>query len=97
MGQGDLNDNFDSNQIIKKVYEMPNVPNAENPNLLRVRDLGGKIVPEIFDEVFLTYVPTGSDGEGCVESASYYLDGNLLVTLNMEYYPDGKIKRVVRV
>jgi len=89
---GELNDNFDSNQIIKKVYEEPNVPNNVNPNLLRVRNIGGTLVPEIYDEVYYTY---GAIDEP--STTSYFLSGNLLVTLSWEYYPDGSVKRIKRL
>jgi hypothetical protein len=92
---GNINDNYDFQQIIKKVYEQPNVPDAENPNLLRVRNVGGNLVPDIYDEIFLTYV-SGGPADGEIATATYYLDSNLIATLNLEYYPDGLLKRVTR-
>ena len=92
MAVGDLNDNFDSNQIIKKVYELPEVPNAVNPNLLRVRNIGGTLVPEIYDEIYLTYNEIDEPA-----TTSYYLNSTLLVTLSWEYYPDGSVKRIKRL
>lgn len=91
----EINNNFDFQQIIKKVYESPNVVGAENPNLLRVRNIGGSLVPDIYDEVFLTYV-SGGAADGEIATATYYLNSNLITTLTLEYYPDGLLKRVVR-
>lgn len=91
----EINNNFDFQQIIKKVYESPNVVDAENPNLLRVRNIGGSLVPDVYDEVFLTYV-SGGAADGEIATATYYLNSNLITTLTLEYYPDGLLKRVVR-
>lgn len=87
-----LNDNFDFQQIIKKVYEKPDLPDAENPNLLRVRNVGGALVPDIFDEYYITMADIDQ-----LSSITFYKDSNLIVTVNCEYYPDGTFKRAYRV
>lgn len=92
---GNINDNYDSNQIIKKIYEEPNTSDATNPNNIRVRNIGGSLVPDIYDEIYLTYIVSG-DGAGQIGTVSYYLNTNLLCTLMLEYYPTNLIKRVTR-
>lgn len=92
----ELNNNFDMPQIIKKVYEQPNVPDVENPNLLRVRNLGGTLVPEIFDKVFTTYV-VGGAANNEVDTLSFYLNNNLIATLMFEYYPNGLFKQAYKM
>ena len=89
---GELNDNLDSNQVIKKIYEHGNVNEANNPNLIRVRDLGGKLVPEVFDEYFVTMADINQ-----ISTIVFYLDSNLLVTLAFEYYPNDTFKRAYRL
>ena len=89
---GEINDNYDAMQILKRVYEEPNTPDPEDPKLLRVRNIGGTLVPEIYDEVYYTY--TNIDEPS---TTSYYLNGALLVTLSWEYYPDGSVKRIKRL
>ena len=91
-----LNDNFDFQQIIKKVYETPNIPDADNPNLLRVRNIGGVLVPDIYDEVYITY-RTSAPGLGEMDTVSYYKDTNLVATLMLEYWPDNNLKRIQRI
>ena len=93
---GNINDNYDFQQIIKKVYESPNVSDAENPNLLRVRNLGGNLVPDIYDEIFLTY-RTSAPGLGEIDTVSYYKDAGLVATLTLEYWPNNNLKRVQRI
>lgn len=93
---GQLNNNLDPGQIIKKVYDQPNVPDAENSNAIRVRNLGGNLVPDIYNEVFLTYISDGA-AEGEIASASYYNNNDLVATLILEYYPDGRLKKVSRI
>lgn len=93
---GELNDNFDSNQIIKKVFESPNVPNEINPNALRVRNIGANLVSERYDEVELSYVDSGNPGEGEIETATYYFQEEIVAVLSMTYHPDGNLKNVKR-
>lgn len=93
---GNINDNYDFQQIIKKVYEEPNVPEAENPNALRVRNIGANLVPERYDEIELTYVGIGNPGEGEIETASFYLADDLIAVLSLTYYPDGNLRKVKR-
>jgi hypothetical protein len=93
---GQLNNNLDPGQIIKKVYDQPNVPDSENPNAIRVRNLGGNLVPDIYNEIFLTYI-SGGAAEGEIATASYYNNGDLVATLMLEYYTDGRLKKVSRL
>lgn len=94
---GNISDNYDFQQIIKKVYEEPNVPDSENPNLLRVRNIGGSLVPDICDEVAITSYVSGGTANNEPESLSCYYQSNLVATIMFEYYPDGKFKRAYRV
>lgn len=89
---GDINDNFDSNQIIKRVYEEPHVSDAADPKLLRVRNLGGALVPDIYDEYFVTMADIDQ-----ISSIAFFKDSSLIATVNCEYYPNGTFKRAYRM
>jgi len=93
---GDLNDNFDAMQILKRVYEQPHVPDAQDPKLLRVRNIGGNLVPDIYDEVSITY-NVGGPADQEIATVAYLLDSNLLAVLILTYDINGLLTDVKRV
>jgi hypothetical protein len=56
---------------------------------------GGTLVPEAYDEIVLTYVPSGN-GVGEIATAVYKLDAATVATLTLSYNGDDKLSGVVR-
>lgn len=57
--------------------------------------LSGSLVPAAYDEVLLTYVAPGNDGEGQVETATYRLATVVVKTLTLSYDTDDRLSGVV--
>lgn len=57
--------------------------------------LSGSLVPTAFDEINLTYVPSG-DGAGQVQTAVYKLATVTVATLTMSYNSDNNLTSVVK-
>jgi len=55
-----------------------------------------KLVPKVFDEIALTYVISGDDGEGEIETATYKSGGVTVAILTISYNSDNNIANVIR-
>ena len=64
----------------------------DDSNAFRVT---GKLVPENYDRVDLTYVAAG-DGIGEIATATYYLDGVIVALLTMTYDVSDRLSSVAR-
>lgn len=78
----------DPGNIIKSVYD----PATDS---LKSILTGGKLVPEKFDEIALTYVTSGN-GLGEIQTVTYKLAGSTLATLTLTYNVSNKLINVVR-
>jgi hypothetical protein len=77
----------DAPQVLRDVFD-------EEAQALRVS--GGKLVPESFDTLELTYVAAGN-GAGEIETVTYIKDLAVIATLTLSYNSDNKLVTVTRV
>jgi hypothetical protein len=88
---------LDFPQIIKSVYD-------ESAEALKVTGssssseviVANSLVPEEYDEVELTYVAPGNDGEGQIATAVYKLATVTVATLTLSYDSQDRLVGVVR-
>lgn len=78
----------DQQQIIQSVYD----PDA---NALAVTAGGSSLTPSAYDEVDLTYVPSGN-GAGQIATVVYKLESITVATVTMTYNSDNKLVSSVR-
>ncbi len=62
---------------------------------LRFVGVGGTLVPEKFDELDLSYIPSGN-GAGNVGTVVYKLSGTTIATLTLVYDASGNLTTVNR-
>jgi hypothetical protein len=68
---------------------------ASDQSTVPVADLTGKLVPEIYDEIDLTYVVSGN-GIGQIQTAVYKSLTLTVATLTLTYDIDNRISTIVR-
>lgn len=79
---------LDPGQIIKTAFEDSNAA-------LKVRAIAGGLVPEVYDELALTYVAAGP-GTGEIATVVYKLLGSTIATLTLGYDGSNRLNSVVR-
>lgn len=82
---------LDQQQIIQRSFE-------EAEDALRTLGVGGSLVPEAYDYIALTYVPSGN-GVGQVQTVTYKINGSsgtTVATLTLAYNSDNKLITVTR-
>lgn len=62
---------------------------------LKVLSVGGTLVPENYDNLVLTYVPSGN-GAGQVQTVTYKLSTTTIATLTLSYDSGNNLTSVVR-
>jgi len=85
---GVIGPGYDSNQAIEASFN-------ENLEAINVINLGGNLVPDIYDEIDLTYVPSGP-GVGQIQTAIYKLQTLTIATLTLSYDGSNRLISVVR-
>lgn len=83
-----LSGGLDSNQVIIEAFD-------KDFEVLKIRNIGGSLVPDVFDEINLTYVPSGF-GAGQIQTVSYKLSSVLIATLTLTYDASDRIISVIR-
>ena len=73
MATGKLNTKLDASQVVREVFD------ADSESI-KVKAVGGTLVPDTFDAIDLTY-----NGNGDVATATYKLSGNTIATLTLSY------------
>ena len=79
---------LDSGQVIREVYD----PQAD---ALQIREVAGKLISEQFDNIALTYVPSGN-GSGQIQSVIYKMGGATVATLTLTYDSSDRIATIVK-
>ena len=79
---------LDPGQVIKTAFE-------DATGALKVRGIAGALVPERYDQIDLTYVPSGN-GVGEIQTAVYKLATVTVATLTLSYNASNKLTSVVR-
>lgn len=79
---------LDANQVIESSFN-------QTIEALNVHNLGGNLVPDIYDEIDLTYVPSG-DGAGQIQTTIYKLASLTVATLTLSYDSSNRLITVVR-
>jgi len=79
---------LDSGQVIEASFD----PLYE---AIDVVNIGGSLVPDLYDEIDLTYVTVGN-GIGQIETATYKLSTLNIATLTLTYDSSNRIIKVVR-
>jgi hypothetical protein len=94
-----LNPTFDANGLIDldadQVTRLLVTPLSGGGVGQKSLSVGGKFVPEQFNEVSLTYITSGP-GTGEVGTVTYKLNGNNICVLNISYDGSNRIINVVR-
>lgn len=88
MSNGQLSDGVDANQALMEAFD-------ETYRVLNVRDIGGKLVPDVFDEIDLTYVVVGP-GSGQIRTVTYKLQSLIIATLTLTYDGSDRISMIVK-
>jgi hypothetical protein len=79
---------YDPGQVIEASFD----PLYE---AIDVRNIGGSLVPDLYDEIDLTYVVSGN-GVGQIATATYKLQTLNIATLTLTYDSSNRISKVVR-
>ena len=88
---------LDANQVIRRSgADLSNPADPQLPDAgLGVVNLGGKLVPEKYDRIDLTYVASGN-GAGEVETATYFLESTQIAILTLAYDASNRLISVTR-
>ena len=86
---------LDANQVIKRAGVNMDDPTNPLSGGLGVVSVGGKLVPERYDQIDLSYVAAGN-GVGEIEIAIYKLDALTVATLTLSYDAQNRITSVIR-
>lgn len=78
---------LDSAQVIKSVYN--------DDGALRVQSVTGSLVTDDYDNLVMTYVPSGN-GAGEVATVVYKLGSTTVATLTLAYNSDNKLSTVTK-
>ncbi len=93
---GDKLSQLDADQVIRRSGATLDDPTAALPDTgLAVINVGGKLVPEKYDQIDLTYVAAGN-GTGEIETAIYKLNNQTIATLTISYDAQNRITSVIR-
>ena len=85
---GKLNTKLDANQVLRESFDA-------DTQSLKVKQAGGVLVPEQYDSIELTYVPSGN-GVGEIQTATYKLAGGTIATLTLTYDGSNRLATVTR-
>ena len=85
---GRLNTKLDANQVLRESFD------ADSESL-KVKQVGGSLVPEQYDSIELTYVPSGN-GAGEIQTATYKLSGSTIATLTLAYDGSNRLTSVTK-
>lgn len=86
---------LDSEQALQVVDK--NINGAIDPDSGAIETIGlNSLVPKEYDEIALTYVGAGLDGEGQVATAQYRLSSSPVATLTLSYDSSDRLVNVVR-
>lgn len=88
MSTGKLNSKLDAPQIIREVFDA-------STESIKVKSVGGSLVPDIYDSITLTYVASGP-GTGEIQTVTYVLDASTIATLTLSYDGSNRLISVVR-
>lgn len=88
MSTGRLNSKLDAPQIAREVFD------SESESI-KVKSVGGSLVPNVYDSIALTYVASGN-GVGEIETATYKLSGTTIATLTLSYDSSNRLVNVVK-
>lgn len=79
---------YDANQVIEASFD-------DTAKALNVQSIGGALVPDIYNEIDLTYVPTGN-GVGQIQTVTYKLQNVIIAILTLSYDASARLTGVVR-
>jgi len=79
---------LDSGQVIEASFD-------PLYDVINVRNISGTLVPDVYDQIDLTYVPSGP-GAGQIQTAIYKLQSVTIATLTISYDGSNRISSVVR-
>lgn len=79
---------LDYSQAIRKSFD-------DDSQALKVKSVAGVLVPDQYDEIDLTYVPSGN-GAGEIQTVIYKLSGSTVATLTLSYNSSNKLITVVK-
>lgn len=79
---------LDAHQITKYAYDAAK-------EAVKVSQIGGALVPELYDAIALTYVPSGN-GAGEIQTVTYSLLGSNVALLTLTYNSANKLATVTR-
>jgi hypothetical protein len=85
---GKLNTKLDANQVIREVFDA-------SDEALRVKQIGGTLVPDTYDSIELSYVSAGN-GVGEIGTVIYKLDAATIATLTLSYDVSNRLISVVK-
>jgi hypothetical protein len=74
--------------ILRDVYDFPT-------KSLQILPAGGTLVPDKYDDIVLTYVPSGN-GVGQIQTVTYKLSGGTIATLTLTYDSSNRLIEVMR-
>lgn len=79
---------LDPGQIVKTVYD-------DDKEAFKVSQIGGSLVPELYDTIELTYVASGN-GAGEIQTVTYSLAGDDVALLTLAYDGSNRLASVTR-
>lgn len=84
-----LHDGPDSNQAIVQAFD-------KTLEVFNVRNIAGQLVPEVFDEVQLSYIVSGN-GTGELGTIVYKLSSIIIATVQLSYDSNSRIIDIKRI
>lgn len=84
MGTGKLNSKLDAAQIAREVFD-------SDAEAIRVKSIGGSLVPDSYDTIQLTY-----NGNGDIATAVYKANAATIATLTLSYNGSNQLISVVK-
>jgi hypothetical protein len=82
---------LDADQVIRSAA----IELASGEIATRTAVVGGNLVPKEYDQISLTYVPSGN-GVGEIYTATYKYQGNTVATLTMTYDSSHRLIDTIR-
>ena len=83
---------LDANQVIRRAGLGLSNPDTPSGGGIPVYSIGGKLVPEKYDDIQLTYLGATDN----VETATYFLGTTEICTLTLTYDGSNRVTRVQR-
>jgi hypothetical protein len=85
---GSIVSKLDADQVMRKSYD-------DAVEALKTIGVGGTLVPEQYDAIALTYVPSGN-GAGEIQTVTFSKDGSDIATLTLTYDGVNRLSTVTR-